>query len=69
VDGGVSASDTTRARASMKSVGENGGQRHNLGIASVDARTVARSGGLRWTREVVISRRSFGRRTDAPGRR
>jgi hypothetical protein len=62
--GGVSASDTTRARASMVSAGENGEQQHYLGIVSSDASTVARSGGLRWTGEMAISRRSFGRQTD-----
>jgi hypothetical protein len=62
--GGVSASDTTRARASTMSAGENGEQWHYLGIASSNASTVARSGGLRWTGEVAISHRSFRRQTD-----
>jgi hypothetical protein len=57
-----SASGTSRAPASAACVGENRERQHHLEIEDAYADTVARSGGLRWTGEVAISRQSFRRR-------
>jgi hypothetical protein len=58
-----STSDTSRARVSSACRGENRERRHHLEITDVYVGTMAKSGGLRRSKDTAIAHRSFGRRT------